>query len=413
MKKLTAILLVLLLLTGCASAPAVPETENLSASVSASDVTLPELPEVGATVAEFSLHLLRQSFREEENVLLSPLSVQAALGMTANGADGETLQQLTDAFGMSREEMNAWVYRYLKANDQLQLANSLWIRNTGKLQVEPSFLEINAGYYHADVFKTPFDGETLSAVNDWVSEKTENQIPQILDSIPDNAMLYLINALLFEADWEDPYEPWQVHEGIFLTESGAQQDATFMHSTESAYLETEKATGFLKYYKDRSYAFAALLPNEGVTVSELLDSLDGEALHNLLSEPREAVVKATLPKFETNYSAELADILKALGITDAFEPSAADFTALGTCDDGNLYISQLRHKTAITVAEEGTKASAATIVEMMAGAAFQPDLKFVTLDRPFLYLLIDCEENVPFFLGTMMDMSSAVMEDTP
>lgn len=413
MKKLTAIMLVLLLLTGCTSASAELKTENLSAAVPAGEVTPTQLPEAGTAVADFSLRLLRESFREEENILLSPLSIQAALGMTANGADGETLAQLTDAFGMSREEMNAWVYRYLKENDSLQLANSLWIRDTGKLQVEPSFLETNAGYYRADVFKTPFDGKTLSAINGWVSEKTENQIPQILDSIPDNAMLYLINALLFEADWEDPYEPWQVSDGIFLTESGAQQDATFMHSTESAYLETEKATGFLKYYKDRGYAFGALLPNEGVTVSELLDSLDGETLHSLLSEPREAVVKATLPKFETAYSAELADVLKALGITDAFDPSAADFSALGTCDDGNLYISQVRHKTAITVAEEGTKASAATIVEVMAGAAFQPDLKFVTLDRPFLYLLIDCEENVPFFLGTMMDLSSAVMEDTP
>lgn len=411
MKKSIALLLIVsLLLSGCAAAPAEPREENLSQSVAAQVISLEETPDCADAVAEVSLELLRRSFREGENTLLSPLSILAALGMTANGAAGETLAQMTDALGMTQQELNAWIYQYLDANSQLLLANSLWIRDDGTLTVEPAFLETNAGFYHGDVFQTAFDGETPSRINGWVAEKTDNQIQRILDSIPDNAMLYLVNALLFEALWEEPYEPYQVWDGTFTTETGEEQEASFMSSTESAYLETELATGFLKYYKDRDFAFAALLPAEGVTVAQLLDSMEGEALRELLSRPREAVVKAVLPKFETEYSAELADVLKAMGITDAFNPDAADFSPLGTSEAGNLFISQVRHKTAITVAEEGTKAAAATVVEMLAGAAFQPDRKFVTLDRPFVYMLIDCREQVPFFVGTLMDMSSAKVE---
>lgn len=413
MKKLTAIFLIFaLLLTGCAGEPAPVKTENISADIPAREICLAEKPDCAEGVTEFSLNLFREGHREGENTLLSPLSVLAVLGMTANGAAGETLTQFADTFGLTQEDLNTWLCS--RSDDgSLRMANSLWLRDDGKLQVEQSFLETNADYYQADIFKAPFTDETLSEINGWVSQKTENRIPQILDSIPEEAMLYLVNALTFDAKWEEPYKPFQVIEGTFLTEAGEEQDATYMSCTLSDYLETEQATGFLKYYENRDYAFAALIPTEGTSISELLDSLNGSQLHELLQNPREAVVKSSLPKFETGYSAELSDALKTLGITDAFDPEKADFSRLGSSDEGNLYISQVRHKTAITVAEEGTKAAAATIVEMMAGAAFRPDLKFVILDRPFVYMVVDCREQVPVFIGTVMDMSAAAPQEAP
>ena len=103
---------------------------------------------------------------------------------------------------------------------------------------------------------------------------------------------------------------------------------------------------------------------------------------------------------------DIVPFLKEMGMADAFDADSADFSRMGSCEAGNLYIGQVLHKTAITVAEQGTKAGAATVIEMLCGSAFTPDPKEVTLDRPFVYMLIDCRQNVPFFIGTMMDMES-------
>ena len=201
---------------------------------------------------------------------------------------------------------------------------------------------------------------------------------------------------------------FQVHEGEFTTENGQKKAVEFMGSMENAFLETAKATGFMKYYGGRQYAFAALLPNEGVTVAELVAGLTGTDLHNLLAHPlTEYDVITSIPKFESESSMELSDVLKAMGMPDAFDENRADFTAMGNTDDSNIYISRVLHKTFIAVAEQGTRAGAATVVEMAketsAGPGNEPEPKVVRLDRPFVYMLVDIETGTPFFIGTMMD----------
>ena len=232
-------------------------------------------------------------------------------------------------------------------------------------------------------------------------------IPEILDEIPEDAVMYLVNALAFDAEWQEIYEAHQVWEGEFCLENGTPRTVDLMHSEENRYLEDEMATGFIKYYKDKQYAFAALLPNEGVTVQEYVDSLTGEHLMKLLSNPEKITVFATMPKFETEYSVEMSEALMEMGMTDAFDYRISDFSRLGTYDsDGlNICINRVLHKTFISVSEKGTRAGAATAVEMVAeGALLIEDYKTVTLDRPFVYMLIDCQTNLPFFVGTMMDV---------
>lgn len=408
MKKWTAFLLALaMLLCGCGTG--IGEAQNLAGEVPERVVCLAEIPDCTVQATDFALQLLRQSQKEEKNTLVSPLSVLAALGMTANGADGETFSQMADALGINPEDLNAYIYSCMdKQTDQLKLANAIWLKDDTSLTVEESFLNTNADYYKADVFKTVFDDAALGQINGWVADKTEGMIPGILDRIDSNAVMYLVNALAFEAEWEEKYEAHQVRDSSFTTEDGTEQEIEMMHSSESWYLEDGNATGFLKYYKDRRYAFAALLPGEGISIEDYLASLTGETLQEMLKNPTEAVVRAGLPKFQTEFQAEMADILKAMGIVDAFDETAADFSRLGYSEAGNIYISRVLHKTAITVAEEGTKAAAATTMVMMAGSAYNPDIKIVTLDRPFVYMLIDCEAMLPFFIGTQMDMSGAV-----
>ena len=409
MKKLTAILLTLsLLLCGCAASqpePAPGEVlTDLMADVPARVVCLAEEPDCAVSAAQFAVALFQNSLEEDKNTLLSPLSVLSALAMTANGAEGETRTQMENAMGMTVEDLNAWLYAYMEdQDDSLKLANSIWFTNSSGFAVEQSFLETNAGYYRADIYKAAMDSHTLDAINNWVSEKTDGTIPEILDQIPEDAVMYLVNALAFEAEWPEIYEETQVHEATFTKEDGTEQTVELMNSTESHYIEDASATGFIKYYKGGQYAFVALLPNEGVSVAEYVASLSGAALQEMLANAQETTVYAAIPKFETEYSVEMAEVLKAMGMTDAFDIDLADFSNMGTCADGNLFINRVLHKTYISVAEQGTKAGAATVVEMVCGSAFLPDPREVTLDRPFVYMIVDCERNLPLFIGTLMD----------
>ena len=214
----------------------------------------------------------------------------------------------------------------------------------------------------------------------------------------------LVNALAFEAEWSQPYEEMQVRDGVFTREDGTEQTAEFMYSDEGHYLADDMATGFMKYYKGYKYAFAALLPNEGVSVEEYIASLDGESLHTMLANPQFDTVFAAVPKFEVEYGTELSEVLSGMGMNDAFDPECADFSGIGTSARGNLYISQVIHKTFISVAEKGTKAGAATATMMEAGGA-PSEPKEVYLDRPFVYMLVDCENGTPLFVGTMMDLN--------
>lgn len=405
MKKLTIFLLTAALLWGCAAAPAAPgEPVNLMEEVPARIICLAEEPDCGVSAADNAIVLFQNTHVDGANTLVSPLSVLAALGMTANGAEGQTLTQMENALGMTSQDINGYLYSLMEGQGEaLKLANAIWLLDDPSLTVEQSFLETNADYYQADVFKAPMDGGTLDAINGWVSRKTDGMIPKLLDQIPEDAVMYLINALAFEAEWESTYAPYQVQEETFTTEDGGGRLVEMMRSTESRYLEDDLATGFIKYYKDRGYAFVALLPKEGVTVSEYAASLTGQSLQELLDHPEETVVYAAMPKFEVEFDADLAEALKTMGMTDAFDDDLADFSRLGHSENGNLFISRILHKTRIQVAEEGTRAAAATSVEMVCGSAFIPDFREVTLDRPFLYMLIDCERNYPIFIGAMMD----------
>ena len=411
MKRLIAILLVLafvLGLTACGQAG----SDDLMKDIPAKAVdVLPDMDAGTAAAADFGVRLFKSSMEEGKNTLISPLSVLYALAMTANGADGETLAQIEQVLGMDAENLNSYILAYLdllpEAQDyKMSLANSIWFKDDPNFVIEQNFLQTNADYYGAGAYKAAFDGGTRNDINNWVKEHTDGMIPEILDEIPDEAIMYLVNALAFDAKWDDEYEEHQIREGRFTMEDGTSQDVDMMHSEEYTYLEDDMATGFIKYYKDRKYAFVAMLPNGGVSVSQYVESLTGGHMRQLLNNPQDITVFASLPKFETEYGIEMSEILQEMGIEDAFDWRVADFSKLGTynVDGMSICINRVLHKTFISVAELGTRAGAATSVELECGsAALVLEPKEVILDRPFVYMLIDCETNLPFFIGTMMN----------
>ncbi len=411
-KRITALLLALIALAalgaGCAAQTvrAADLMEGIEPSGAAEGAALTQT--ASAAAAAFSARLLTACADGSENVLVSPLSVLLALGMTANGASGETRAQMEQALGLSVEELNeglaAWVGALPSLEEsRVELANSIWLRDDESLTVEDAFLQANADYYGAQVYRSAFDAAAVSDVNRWVSEHTDGMIDKIIEEISEETMLYLINALTFDAEWSSVYQDVQVRSGVFTTESGSARETELMYSAERTYLEDENTTGFLKYYAGGRYAFAALLPNEELSMADYLAALDGDAWRALMDSACSAEVIAAIPKFETEYSAELGEQLQAMGMTDAFDPDRADFSAMGNVDGDPLYIGAVLHKTKITVDERGTKAGAVT-AEMASGAsAPAEEPKRVTLDRPFVYALIDCETALPLFIGVLAD----------
>ncbi|HHY81499.1 MAG TPA: serine protease [Clostridiales bacterium] len=396
-------------LSGCVAVP-VARSDDLMAEIKA-DATYTDVELSGhnaAVITGFAVRLFQHSAEDGKNTLISPLSVLTALAMTANGANGNTLAQMEDVFGMPVSELNSYLHSYfnaLPAGEKYRLspANSIWFRDDERFTVKQDFLQANANWYNAGIYKSPFNDATLKDINNWVSKKTDGMIKDILDEIPYDAVMYLINALAFDAQWQEIYNESQVREGVFTKEDGTRQNVELMYSEEHGFLKDDIAAGFIKYFADKKYAFVALLPDEGVTVSDYIASLTGERLRELITNPRPVQVNAAIPKFKTEYSVMMNEILKEMGMVDAFDSEAADLSGIGSSSRGNLYISRVLHKTFIAVDEKGTKAGAATVVEVSDESA-PLEIETVYLDRPFVYMLIDCEAFLPFFIGTVMDI---------
>ena len=362
-------------------------------------------------LSDFSLRLFEENMdlwggeQCSNNILISPASIITALGMTTYGAKGVTLSQMEEVFGVERGYLNYYNNKYLeKVSDELKLANSIWFTNDERLTVNDAFLQFNEECYGSEIYETAFNDATLFAINDWVEKKTDGMIKNILDEIPQDAVMYLINALVFEAEWAEKYDESQIWKNAeFTTSTGEVQKVDMMRSEEFLYLEDKDAKGFIKQYKGGNYAFVALLPNEGITISEYVKNLSGEHLQNMLVNPyRDAMVFAHLPQFSYEYNVEMSELLKEMGMTDAFSAENADFTSMATSTRGNIFINRVLHKTYIEVSPVGTKAGAATVVEMTdESAPFHEEMKEVFLDRPFLYMIIDLENNMPVFIGVV------------
>ena len=353
---------------------------------------------------DFSVKLLQSTCEEEENTLVSPMSVLSALAMTANGARGETRSQMENTLGGTVEQLNGALTGLGQEEDSpLYLANSIWFAEGGRITPNPDFLQINADYYRAGVFEAPFDQTTVTDINRWVKEHTHGMVEEILKKIPHDTVMYLINALAFEAEWENPYQKDDVWQQAFTNQAGEVQQVSMMHSEETFYLRDDQAQGFMKYYQGGRYAFVALLPDKGNSVLDYVEGLDGQQLKALLDNPTSVPVMTTMPKFEGEMEVDLREVLKEMGMDLPFDSAQADFTDLGTSPEGNLYINQVFHKAYLEVEEKGTRGGAATAVEMNTEAAPEEQM-VVTLDRPFVYMVVDTSSMLPVFMGTVLSV---------
>ena len=410
--------------------------QEIVAGLIDSDEEEPELPisaevkkQGNQAMRQFSTDLLKSSVQSGKNTFVSPFSVMAALSMTSNGAKGDTLTEMEQTLGAKRNVLNAYfkdyvantptfsVIKRLNAFEEeeefviggMDIANSLWYNDNGMhSKLHPNFVSDALKYYNAEVFATPFGGESVKALNSWINEKTHEMIPHMVDVMPDEALLYLVNTVAFQASWEQCYGSYVVHKATFTDDSGNKTPIELMDSEEPLYLKDgDYADGFMKEYAGNRYAFAAFLPKEGTKLTDYVKSLTGERLEKALRPDTHTYeyVEASLPKFKVEYDDELSDNLKEMGMPSAFENGKANFLRMVEPGAASPYIDEVLHKTFIEVNESGTKAAAATVVEMKEGASpVDPETITICLDRPFVYMIVDTYNNLPVFIGAMETM---------
>ena len=360
-----------------------------------------------------SVDLFKAMSKESKNkdLLISPLSIELALAMTANGAKGQTKAEIEKLLcgDMTVEELNLYLNNYVSLlptdnKYKMHIANSIWFRDEeDRLTVNEAFLEKNKDYYGAQIFKKNFnDSQTVTDINDWVKTNTDGMIDKIVEDISRDTVMYLINALCFDAEWEKQYLLSDITKRDFTNISAETKKVDMMHSEESYYIETENAKGFMKHYKDKKYSFVALLPNEN-DIYGYIDSLTPEYIESALNNVQIKGGYAVMPKFSYEYELSMNGVLKSLGMPTAFDGFKADFTDMAISTRGNIFIGDVLHKTFIQVDELGTKAGAVTKVEMWDECAPMYEWE-ITLDRPFVYMIIDNANNMPIFMGTLTDV---------
>ena len=357
----------------------------------------------------FGFELFREVYNltDQDNMMISPLSVSYALGMTYNGAAGTTLEAFNNVlhFGdLTTQEVNE---SYKDLMDQLvqldeqvefSIANSIWYRLG--FSVLSEFIQTNKDYFDAEVKDIDFgDPGTVEIINQWIEDKTNDKIQDMLDFIPVDAVMYLINAIYFNAQWKYEFEKEDTYEGDFNLADGTKHKTNYMRVTGNfAYTSNEDFTAVELPYGDSTFSMVVMLPSPGMVVSDLVTKLDDVHWDSWFGNSSLLSVQVDLPKFKYEFKELLNDPLINLGLGVAFSQYNADFTKINPA--GDLFISRVIHQTFIDVQEEGTEAAAATIVEISfnsIGGGGSPF--YFRADKPFLYLIKENSTGAIIFIG--------------
>jgi serpin B len=355
----------------------------------------------------FGFELFREviSLSDEENIMISPLSVSYALGMTYNGAAGTTLEAFNDVlhFGdLTTLEVNEsykdLMDQLVHLDDQVEftIANSIWYRLG--FQVLSEFIQTNQDYFDAGVKDIDFsDPETVDVINQWIENNTNGKIKDMLDFIPVDAVMYLINAIYFNAQWKYEFVKEETYEGGFKMADGTIHQADYMRvSGDFSYTSNEDFNAIELPYGDSTFSMVVMLPSGENEVSDLVAQLDAARWDSWFDNTIFTAVQIDLPKFKYGFKGLLNDPLVNLGLGVAFS-DAADFTRINPA--GNLFISRVIHQTFIDVQEEGTEAAAATIVEISFTSADITSPIYFKADKPFLYLIKENSTGAIMFIG--------------
>lgn len=336
-----------------------------------------------------------------ENRNYSPVSLYYALALAAQGAEGDTKEEFLAVLGMhDQEELSeecGRMFRRLYLDNKvskLKLADSLWLKE-GECFKE-GFLKTAQNDFYASVFQVDFaDPETGKAMGQWIAEQTNGTLMPELES-NENEMLAIINTVYLYDEWQDRFLEEFNTEDTFTPASGEPMTCEYMNREFdfNAYCEGEGYTGTSLRLKNTG-CMVLILPDEGVNMEELLTE---EKLREMFEnrDRKSVTVDVSLPKFKFQDSMELTEILKEMGMENAFDSMKADFSSV---TDEQIYVSRVKQETHIGIDEKGAEASAYTIVEREAGAAeMESEIYELKYNRPFLFGIVN-NLGIPLFLG--------------
>lgn len=355
---------------------------------------------------------------DEDNIVVSPLSVSIALAMVFNGAGGSTKEAMARTLGVAaldEGQVNGANHQLLetlqKADPavQLQIANALWVK--AGFALSASFVDQTRDYYDATAQSLDFYGDPESAVkaiNAWVDHNTHGKIPTIVDNLSRQTRLVLTDAVYFKGRWSRPFEAKATQTRSFHLRSGASVMTPMMvQGGKYPYLETPDFQAIRLTYGSGRFAMYIFLPREspaaskrGSAMSRFLKSLDeahwNDWINRMSSGSEGSIV---LPKFELRYSKGLKDALTSLGMGVAFDPDRADLSQI-PAKPIRLWIDFVQHKTYIKVDEEGTEAAAVTAVGVVASAIVARPRPFeMIVDHPFFCAITERDSGAILFAG--------------
>jgi serpin B len=400
MRKLLPLLAIAAALAGCESA-------------SDSGKPLAKLPRPLTSAEEsvirasntFAFGLLREGSRRDslDNFFISPLSASMALGMTMNGARGETFSGMRTTLGfgaMEPAEINA-AYRSLidlllglDGSVDMRLANSIWVRQGYPLH--DAFVKSSQESFRARVSSLDFSSPAaVGTINGWVAESTNGKIKTIMDRIDGDVVMYLINAVYFKGTWTQQFDPRQTQSAPFRRGDGSEQRVQMMHAPEAAvrsFRSRDVEIVDLPYGRE-AFSMTLVLPPRGRDLEEWAGTVTEAEWQSWMGQLQETKLDVFLPRFRLEYEQILNETLKAMGMETAFDALAADFSGMSP-RGADLFIDEVKQKTFLDVNEKGTEAAAVTSVAIAEAAPAS-----FTANRPFLLAIRERLSGTLLFIG--------------
>ena len=361
--------------------------------------TIPEVNNTGV----FTIDIFKR-VNKEKNYLISPYSIEVALSMLKSGAEGKT-----------KEEINKLIPdRDLSlSNKNVKISNAIFVKNMYKDSVEKTFENNLKNKYNSTVLYDEF--KTPKVINDWVNKSTDGMIKKILDTVDEDFVLGLANAIAIDVKWVNEFECTNTLSEKFTKSNGKKIDVEMMHkqySNNVKYIDGDIQGVIIPYQENLE--FIALLPKENLKdyISDLTQEELDKTLNNFKTLNDNERLDLSLPRFSYEYDlSNFKSILIDMGMTSAFDPTNADFSKIIKKDNlkklgkDNLYVSDAIHKTYIDLNEKGTKAAAVTYFGIKASGAYIGDFKIIDieLNKPFMYMIRDVETKEILFMGSVYE----------
>ena len=380
----------------------------------------------------FSMDMVKNTIKQGENYVSSPLSLYTALGLLSNAACEDTLEELNNALGMSNEEINKAIYLLMKNTKSwddfeiMHFGNSVWLNGAMGLELNENYRDIVTSYYDSDVFTEDFNdtANTIQKMNDWVSEHTDDAIKDLFSeaNVSPATTFVLANALSFDDKWFDEFRPSDNTEEAFHNINGEAVKTEMMHSVEESYWDDGMAKGAYKKLCNGGYV-AFILPNEDIDIYDYLNALDDNIFTRFEEDSifsaneTETTVEhhytnLTIPKFKYDVTLDLKDALNSMGINKIFETDA-NLSKMLSKDYSELYVDSVIQKATVDLNEEGISAKAATMIGGL-GAAMEREIIFMyhdlVLDRPFIYAIV--KDGMPCFIGVITNFEGEALSES-